>query len=83
MPAYAPHRMSAAFPKPLSAATRLCAVFGQPIRHSASPAMQNAALASMGFDWRYVGCEVAPDRLREAIEGARAMHWIEIGRAHV
>ena len=26
----------------ISASTRLCAVFGHPIRHSASPAMQNA-----------------------------------------
>ena len=59
------------FPKPLSAATRLCAVLGAPIRHSASPAMHNAALAALGLDWRYVGCEVASERLREAIEGAR------------
>ena len=59
--------------KPLSAATRLCAVFGAPIRHSASPAMHNAAMAHLGLDWCYVGCEVAPERLREAIEGARHM----------
>ena len=33
-------------------ATRLCAVFGSPIRHSASPAMHNAAFAALGLDWR-------------------------------
>ena len=61
------------FSQPLSAATRLCAVFGAPIRHSASPAMHNAALANLGLDWRYVGCEVAPEKLREAIAGAQNM----------
>ena len=61
------------FTKPLSAATRLCAVFGAPIRHSASPAMHNAALATLGLDWRYVGCEVAPEHLGAAISGARHM----------
>lgn len=68
--------MSAAVHKPITAATRLCAVFGQPIRHSASPAMHNAGLAELGLDWRYLGCEVAPAALRQAIEGARAMHWV-------
>ena len=68
--------MSVAAHKPITAATRLCAVFGQPIRHSASPAMHNAGLAELGLDWRYLGCEVAPSELRQAIEGARAMHWV-------
>ncbi|HTH47006.1 MAG TPA: shikimate dehydrogenase, partial [Candidatus Limnocylindria bacterium] len=64
------------FAKPLSAATRLCAVYGAPIRHSASPAMHNAALATLGLDWRYVGCEVAPEHLGAAISGARHMGLI-------
>ncbi len=64
------------FARPLSATTRLAAVFGAPIRHSASPAMHNAALAELGLDWRYVACEVAPERLREGIEGARHMRWV-------
>jgi shikimate dehydrogenase len=38
--------------------------------------MHNAALAALGLDWRYVGCEVDPQRLREAIEGARHMGFI-------
>lgn len=60
----------------ISARTRLCAVFGSPVRHSASPAMHNAALQSLGLDWRYVGCEVNPDRLAEAISGAREMGFV-------
>lgn len=38
--------------------------------------MHNAALAELGLDWRYVACEVAPERLREGIEGARHMGWV-------
>jgi shikimate dehydrogenase len=38
--------------------------------------MQNAGIAALGLDWRYVACEVHPDRLREAIAGARAMKFI-------
>lgn len=68
--------MPAEFSKPLSATTRLLAVYGQPIRHSASPAMQNAGLAALGLDWRYVACEVAPEQLVEALAGAKAMRFL-------
>jgi shikimate dehydrogenase len=60
----------------LSAATRYCAVLGHPIKHSASPAMQNAGIASLGLDWRYLAFDVHPDDLRPAIEGAKAMNYI-------
>lgn len=66
----------APFTQPIQASTRYCAVYGQPIRHSASPAMQNAGLAALGLDWRYLAFEVSPDRLREAIAGAMAMQFI-------
>lgn len=64
------------FAKSISATTRLLAVYGQPIRHSASPALQNAGLAALGLDWRYFACEVAPDQLAEALAGAKAMRFI-------
>ncbi len=38
--------------------------------------MQNAALAELGFDWRYLAFDVHPDRLREAIYGARTMNFV-------
>jgi shikimate dehydrogenase len=60
----------------LNAATRYCAVLGHPIRHSASPAMQNAALTKLGLDWRYLAFDVHPDDLARAIAGAKAMHFI-------
>src|SRR5881397_2785701 len=38
------------------------AVLGEPISHSRSPAMQNAALAELGLDgeWSYEAIEVSP-----------------------
>jgi shikimate dehydrogenase len=59
----------------INASTRLCAVYGFPIRHSASPAMHNAAFAKLGLNWRYFAFEVHPDNLRAAIAGARAMQF--------
>jgi shikimate dehydrogenase len=38
--------------------------------------MHNAAIGALGLDWRYVGCEVDPLHLREAIEGARHLGFI-------
>lgn len=38
--------------------------------------MQNAGLAALGLDWRYLAFEVRPEDLREAIAGARAMRFI-------
>jgi len=61
---------------PIDATTRLCAVYGHPIKHSASPAMQNAGIAELGLNWRYVAFEVHPDDLRPAIEGAKKMNFI-------
>jgi hypothetical protein len=62
--------------EPVNASTRYCAVFGHPIGHSASPAMQNAGLAALGLNWRYLAFDVHPDHLRPAIEGARLMGFI-------
>jgi shikimate dehydrogenase len=59
----------------INAATRLCAVYGSPIRHSASPAMHNAAFAARGLNWRYLAFEVDPKNLHAAIAGAKAMNF--------
>ena len=65
--------MSNPVPPAINAVTRLCAVYGRPIAHSASPAMQNAAFAALGMNWRYLAFEVDPKHLRAAIAGAKAM----------
>jgi shikimate dehydrogenase len=38
--------------------------------------MQNAGLAALGLDWRYLAFDVDPDNLRAAIQGAQAMNFV-------
>ena len=38
--------------------------------------MQNAAMAAMGLDWRYLAFEVRPQDLAVALAGAKAMGFI-------
>ena len=42
----------------VTGSTRLAAVIGDPIRHSRSPAIHNAAFAAAGLDWVFVAFEV-------------------------
>lgn len=69
-------RVSEPFAQPIDARTRYCAVLGCPVKHSASPAMQNAGLAALGLNWRYLAFEVRPEELRAALAGAKAMQLI-------
>jgi shikimate dehydrogenase len=59
----------------VTAATRVAAVIGDPVRHSLSPAIHNAAFAATGLDWVYVAFEVAAGRGAEAV---RAMDVLGI-----
>ncbi|PLX86885.1 MAG: shikimate dehydrogenase [Desulfuromonas sp.] len=52
--------------------TRLCAVIGNPISHSMSPAIHNAGFAELGLDFAYFPCEV--DDVKAMLDGMRAMH---------
>ena len=38
--------------------------------------MQNAGIAALQLNWRYLAFEVHPDNLREAIDGAKAMRFV-------
>jgi shikimate dehydrogenase len=68
--------VSEMFAIPISATTRYCAVLGHPIKHSASPPMQNAGIAALRLNWRYLAFDVHPDHLRDALAGAKAMGFI-------
>jgi len=62
----------ASLPK-ISGAARVCAVIGDPIAHSLSPAIHNAAFRSLGMDLVYVPFRVRANELKAAIEGIRSL----------
>lgn len=47
--------------------TRLLAVVGDPVAHSLSPRMHNAAIAALGLDAAYVALRVRPDGLASLV----------------
>ncbi len=65
--------LSSVHTRPISGATRLAAVIGDPVRHSKSPAIHNAAFAASGLDWRYVALPVAAGRGAEAVAAMEAL----------
>lgn len=56
-----------------SAHTRVALVIGDPVAHSMSPAIHNAAFAAAGIDAVYAAMQVAPSALPVVIEGLRSM----------
>jgi shikimate dehydrogenase len=57
----------------LSGATRVAGVIGDPVRHSISPAIHNAAFAAEDLDWVFLAFEVADGQAATAVSGARAL----------
>ena len=58
----------------ISGKTRLCGIIGDPVEHSMSPVMHNAAFAKIGLDYLYVPFRVKKEELGKAIEGMRALN---------
>jgi shikimate dehydrogenase len=56
--------------------TRLVGLIGDPVSHSLSPRMQNAAFAARGLDWSYVPLRVEGPRLEDAVNGLVALEFV-------
>ena len=57
----------------ISGITRVLGVIGDPIAHTSSPAMHNAALEALGLDYVYAAFHVEPAALPKALAGMRAL----------
>jgi shikimate dehydrogenase len=52
---------------------RLILLIGDPVAHSLSPSLHNAAIAHYGLPYHYEACQVASTDLEDAIRGIRAL----------
>ncbi len=57
--------------KSIGCSTQVCCVIGNPIAHSLSPAIHNAAYDALGLDFVYVACRV--EDVKSALSGMRAL----------
>lgn len=62
----------------LTGHTRIVGVIGDPVEHSRSPQMHNAAFAKAGLDYVYVPFHVRPNDLADAIAGFKAINVVGI-----
>jgi shikimate dehydrogenase len=57
----------------ISGKTRVCAIIGDPVEHSLSPVMHNAAFKELELNLVYVAFKVTRNELKDAISGARSL----------
>jgi len=58
--------------------SKVVGVFGDPIGHSRSPQMQNAAIRALGLDWIYAPFHVVPTDLEAAVAAVRALKIVGV-----
>jgi shikimate dehydrogenase len=58
----------------ISGKTRVCGVIGDPIEHSLSPIMHNAAFEALGLDYVFLAFKVKPAYVADAVNGMRALN---------
>jgi shikimate dehydrogenase len=57
----------------ISGKTKVCAIIGDPVEHSLSPIMHNAAFKELGLNLVYVAFTVTTRELQTAVLGARSL----------
>ncbi len=57
----------------ISGTTKVCAIIGDPVEHSLSPVMHNAAFKEFGLNLVYLAFTVTAKELKSAISGVRSM----------
>lgn len=57
----------------ISGRTQIVGIIGDPVAHSLSPAMHNAAFRALQLDYAYVAFHVNPAQVRQALAGVRAL----------
>jgi shikimate dehydrogenase len=60
----------------ISGATRVAGVIGDPVRHSLSPVMHNAAYRVLGLDWVYAAFEVPDGQTAAALDAAALLGFV-------
>jgi len=58
----------------ISGKTKICGIIGDPVEHTMSPVMHNAAFEKLGLDYLYVPFRVRKEELSKAVAGIRALN---------
>ncbi|MCS7114674.1 MAG: shikimate dehydrogenase [Nitrososphaerota archaeon] len=68
----------------ISGKTKVCAVIGDPIEHSLSPTIHNAAFQHLNLDFVYVAFQVKKEELSKAVRGIRSLniHGLNVTMPH-
>ena len=68
----------------ISGKTKVCCVIGDPIEHSLSPLIHNAAFRHLKLDFVYVAFRVKEEELEEAVRGIRTLkiHGLNVTMPH-
>ena len=68
----------------ITGSTRVCGVIGDPVAHTVSPAMHNAAFRALDLDYIYLPLRVSRPDLPQAVAGMRAfnIHGLNVTVPH-
>ncbi len=60
--------------QPITGTTQICGIIGDPIEHTMSPVMHNAAFRQLGIDCVYLPFRVGKEAVGRAIEGVKPLN---------